>query len=106
MLQVFQFGAILCSAFFAGAALYINLAEYPARMECGTELATTVFRPSYHRAARMQPLLAFVAALSALGSWWFDDSILWIIGGLLIFAVIPSHSSSSCRQTNGRSHWR
>src|SRR6266705_2585405 len=51
MLESFEFVAILSCALFSGAALYINVAEHPARMQCGTELATTVFGPSYHRAA-------------------------------------------------------
>ncbi len=89
MLEAFQFAAILSCALFAGAAVYINLAEHPARMQCGTELAATVFGPSYHRAAAMQVPLALVAAVSAVGSWWFDDSMLWIGGALLIFAVVP-----------------
>ena len=89
MLETFQFGAILSCALFAGAALYINLAEHPARMQCGTKLAATVFGPSYHRAAAMQVPLALVATVSAVGSWWFDDSILWLAGALLIFAVVP-----------------
>jgi uncharacterized membrane protein len=89
MPEAFQFGAIFSSALFAGAALYINLVEHPARMQCGTELAATVFGPSYHRATAMQVPLALVATLSAVGSWWFDDSILWIAGALFIIAVIP-----------------
>src|SRR5262244_1043172 len=89
MSEAFQFVAILSCALFAGAALYINLVEHPARMRCGTELAATVFGPSYHRATVMQVPLALAAALSALGSWRFDNSILWVAGALLIFAVIP-----------------
>ena len=89
MLEAFQFCAILSCSLFAGAALYINLAEHPARMQCGTELATIVFGPSYHRAAKMQVPLALMAAVSAVGAWWFDDSILWIAGALSIFAVVP-----------------
>jgi uncharacterized membrane protein len=89
MLEVFQFGAILSCAIFAGAALYISLVEHPARMHCRTELAATVFVPSYHRATMMQVPLALVAAVSALGSWWFTGSVLWIAGGLLILTVIP-----------------
>ena len=89
MLEAFQFGAILSCTLFAGAALYVNVVEHPARMQCGTALAATVFGPSYHRATLMQVPLALVATVCALGSWWFSDSMLWLAGGLVIFAVIP-----------------
>ena len=89
MIESFEFVAILSCALFSGAALYINVAEHPARMQCGTELATTVFGPSYHRAAAMQAPLALAAAFSAIGSWWFNHSMLWITGAALIFAVVP-----------------
>ena len=48
----------LAAGLFAGAAIYISGAEHPARMECGVELAATVFGPSYRRAAVMQAGLA------------------------------------------------
>lgn len=35
----------LSAGLFAGAAIYINLAEHPARMECGTEVAVSEFAP-------------------------------------------------------------
>jgi len=89
MQTVSEFAAILASALFAGAALYINLVEHPARMQCGTETAAAVFRPSYRRATVMQVTLAMVATISSIVSWWLDDSILWAVGALLIFAVIP-----------------
>jgi hypothetical protein len=50
---IFQFVATLATALFTGAAIYINFEEHPARMECGTELAATVFGPSYRPAAVM-----------------------------------------------------
>jgi uncharacterized membrane protein len=89
MAEAFQFAAILSCALFAGAALYISFVEHPARMQCGTELAAKVFGPSYHRATIMQVPLALLATISAIGSWWFDHSMLWIAGALLILAVIP-----------------
>jgi uncharacterized membrane protein len=89
VLEAFQFAAILSCGIFAGAALYINLVEHPARMQCGTELASTVFGPSYHRATRMQVPLALIATISAAGSWWFEGSMLWIVGAVIIFAVVP-----------------
>ena len=49
-----QFIAIFSCMIFTGAAIYINIAEHPARLECGTELAATVFVPSYNRASLMQ----------------------------------------------------
>jgi uncharacterized membrane protein len=89
MLEFFQFAAIFCSALFAGAALYINLVEHPARMQCGTGLAATVFGPSYKRATVMQVPLAVVATISAVVCWWFVGSVLWITGALMIFGVMP-----------------
>lgn len=89
MLELCQFVAVLSTALFAGAALYINVAEHPARMQCGTEIASTVFGPSYHRAAKMQASLAIAATLSAIAAWRLQNSVLWIAGAILIFAVIP-----------------
>ena len=89
MKEVLQFVAILACSLFTGAAAYVNLVEHPARMQCGTTVASTVFGPSYRRATVMQAPLALVATASALGAWWLAGSVLWIIGGLLIFAVVP-----------------
>jgi hypothetical protein len=55
----------LSAGLFAGASIYINLVEHPARMECGTSLAVAEFAPSYRRASVMQGLLAVVGYLSA-----------------------------------------
>jgi hypothetical protein len=44
--QIAEFVAVLACGLFAGAALYVNLVEHPARMECGVELAATEFPPS------------------------------------------------------------
>ena len=89
VLKLLEFIAILSCCLFAGAALYINLAEHPARMQCGTELAATVFGPSYKRAAKMQATLAVVATICAIGSWLSSGSIFWLVGAFLIFFVIP-----------------
>ena len=85
----FQFAAILAAALFTGAAIYINVAEHPARMECGAALAVTVFGPSYRRAAVMQAVLAMVATAGGFGAWFIGAPVAWLIGALLIFAVIP-----------------
>ena len=79
----------LSAGLFAGAAIYINLVEHPARMECGTVLAVTEFAPSYHRATYMQAGLAAVGFLSAAAAWFTGASRWWLVGGIVLGAVIP-----------------
>jgi hypothetical protein len=86
---VFRFVAILAATLFSGAAIYINLVEHPARMECGTEFAATVFGPSYRRAAVMQAILAIIATVAGIGAWFGDGRVAWLVGALLIFLVVP-----------------
>lgn len=88
-MPVFQFVAVLAATLFSGAAIYINLAEHPARMKCGTELAVSVFGPSYRRAAVMQAILALAATTAGIGGWLTGAPLAWLVGVLLIFAVVP-----------------
>ena len=81
--------ATVCAGLFAGAALYINFAEHPARMECGTALAVRQFAPSYRRAALMQASLAIIGLASAAGAWWRGGGVAVLIGGLLLGVVVP-----------------
>ncbi len=81
--------ATLAAGLFAGAAIYIDLAEQPARKKIDIAAALTEWRPSYKRAAVVQPLLAAVGFLSALAAWLMGSSIWWLVGGVLLVAVIP-----------------
>lgn len=81
--------ATLSSGLFAGASVYINLVEHPARMEAGINLALTEFAPSYHRATVTQVTLASLGFLSALVAWRLRLDVRWLIGGGLLVSVIP-----------------
>src|SRR5260370_22181867 len=81
--------AILCSGLFAGAALDVSVVEHPARMLCGTTLAVTEFAPSYKRATVMQASLAALGTLAAIAAWLQGAPAPWLVGGLLLGAVIP-----------------
>ena len=81
--------ATLSSGLFAGASIYINLVEHPARMEAGTNVALTEFAPSYHRATVTQVSLASLGFLSALVAWRLRLDSRWLIGGGLLVSVIP-----------------
>jgi uncharacterized membrane protein len=81
--------ATFACAIFAGAAIYINTVEHPARMTCGTELAIMQWTHSYKRATWMQAPLAVIGFVSAVVAWLAGSSIWWLVGGLLFGLVVP-----------------
>jgi hypothetical protein len=87
--MAFAILATLCAGLFAGAAVYINAAEHPARLACGTGAAVREFAPSYRRAAVMQASLAIVGLLAAVLAWWRTGHNGLLVGGLLLGAVVP-----------------
>jgi Domain of unknown function (DUF1772) len=89
MLLLLQFIAIISAALFAGAALYINVAEHPARMELDARFAAAQWAPSYRRATWMQAPLALLSLVAGLGSWLLGGGFGWAIAALLIGAVVP-----------------
>ncbi len=89
MRQIAEFVAVLTCALFTGAAVYVNLVEHPARMECGVELAATEFPPSYRRGTIMQVTLAAVGLISSIAAWLTGATFWWLVGGVMLGAVIP-----------------
>lgn len=89
MLPLVQFIAVFATTIFAGAAIYINLVEHPARMGCSTEIAAAEWAPSYKRATLMQAPLAIIGFLCGSAAWWFGAGLPWLIAALLILAVVP-----------------
>jgi len=89
VLQAFEFIAVLCAALFAGAALYINVAEHPARMGLETHVAARQWAPSYKRATWLQAPLAAVSLLSGLAAWLLGASVGWLVAAVLIGVVVP-----------------
>ena len=89
MITAFQFIATLSTALFAGAAIYINFVEHPARMGCDTKTAATVWAPSYMRATVMQASLALLGFLTGLAVWLLGGDVMWLVGAVFIGLVIP-----------------
>jgi uncharacterized membrane protein len=81
--------ATLSSGLFAGASVYINLVEHPARMETGIRPALAEFAPSYKRATVTQVSLAVAGFLSALVAWRSRSDARWLLGGGLLASVVP-----------------
>jgi hypothetical protein len=89
MLHAIEFVAALSAALFAGASLYINLVEHPARMSLDTRSAALEWAPSYRRATWMQAPLAILSLVAGLGSWWSGAGRGWATAAVLIGAVVP-----------------
>ena len=87
--MILELIATFCTAIFAGAAIYINLVEHPARLECGTAAAVREWRPSYRRATLMQASLALAAVLGSLGAWVLGRGLPVLLAGACIGFVIP-----------------
>jgi Domain of unknown function (DUF1772) len=81
--------ATVCAGLFAGAAIYINAVEHPARLSCGTEIAIRAFAPSYRRAAVMQATLALTGCVTGLWSAWQHGDLWTAAAALLLGAVVP-----------------
>ena len=89
MLQALQLIAMLAAALFAGAALYINVAEHPSRMAMETRVAALQWAPSYKRATLLQAPLAILSLVSGTAAWFLGAEVGWLVAALIIGAVVP-----------------
>jgi hypothetical protein len=89
MLRILSLVAVLCAALFAGAALYINVAEQPARLTLDTRSAVAQWAPSYLRATWMQAPLAVVGLVCGVAVWMMSGAAGWLVAAVLIGLVVP-----------------
>ena len=81
--------ALTVAAIFTGAALYVGVAEQPARLLLDDRALLTEWKPSYKRGAAMQASLALAGFLLGLIAWWQTSHSGFLIGAIAMIAPWP-----------------
>jgi hypothetical protein len=81
--------ALIVAALFAGAALYVNIAEQPARLGLDDQSLLSEWKPSYKRGFAMQAPLAIAGCVFGLIAWWQTREVAFLIGAIAMIANWP-----------------
>jgi len=81
--------ALIAAAAFTGAAVYINVAEQPARLQLDDRALLTEWKLAYRRGFAMQAPLAIVGFVCGALAAWQTSNPWWLSGALVLVANWP-----------------
>ena len=93
--------ALIVSAVFSGAAIYINLGEQPARLKLDDRSLLSEWKPAYKRGFAMQASLAVLGFVLGLLAWWQTRDWRWLLGAAVLIANWP-YTLAVIMTTNSR----
>ncbi len=87
--MLFALVGLVVSALFAGAALYINVAEQPARLGLAPSELLREWKPAYRSGTRMQAPLAILGFLLGAAAWWQTRELPFLVAGFAMVSNVP-----------------
>jgi hypothetical protein len=81
--------ALMAAAIFFGAAIYVSVAEQPARLALDDRALLAEWKPSYKRGTAMQAPLALLGFALGMIAWWQSSHPGFLIGAIAMIAPWP-----------------
>jgi len=81
--------ALTIAALFTGAAIYINLAEQPARLQLDDSSLLAEWKLAYNRGYMLQASLAIVGGSFGVVAFFSTFDLRWLLGAAVLLASWP-----------------
>jgi hypothetical protein len=81
--------ALIAAALFTGAAVYVNVAEQPARLALDDRASLAEWKAAYHRGFAMQGPLALIGFSLGLIAARAEMDWRWVVGAFMLLSNWP-----------------